>query len=89
MGTAVYAEGRFFLFGGKSDGGSVTNQHGVYRRVDIYYPATNRWEVGAAIPTPRDGIFPVGIADRVYVAGGGNAATGTATSILEVYSLPR
>lgn len=88
MGKAVYAKGRFFVFGGKPEDGSGANEHGVYARVDIYDPQTNRWELGASMPTPRHGIFPVVIADRVYVAGGALVAGGSASRILEVYNLP-
>jgi hypothetical protein len=41
------------------------------------------------MPTARHGIFPLQIADRIYVAGGGTKAGFSASNVLEVLNAGR
>jgi len=83
----VFHEGEFYIFGGETTDGAGATVNKVYDRVDIYNPTTNTWRLGASMPTPRHGIFPVLIAGRVYIAGGGTkAGGGFSSNKLEIYN---
>jgi N-acetylneuraminic acid mutarotase/glucose/arabinose dehydrogenase len=87
MGTAVFANGEFWVMGGETlDGPGATADH-VYDRVDVYNPATNSWRTGPAMPTARHGIFPVLDGTRIHVAGGGVKAGGSSSTVHEVLDL--
>jgi hypothetical protein len=87
MGTAVFADGEFWVMGGETlDGSGATADH-VYGRVDIYDPTANSWRAGPAMPTPRHGIFPVLDGDRIDVAGGGVEAGFSSSTVHEVLDL--
>lgn len=86
MGKAVYFNGEFYVMGGETqDGVGVTDQN-VYDRVDIYNPLTNTWRLGTPMPTARHGIFPLLLAGRINVAGGGIQAGLSNSSLLETYN---
>lgn len=87
-GKAVYADGEFFVMGGETSTGAGATSAGVYHRVDVYDPVANRWRLAAPLPTARHGIFPVLLAGRVAVAGGGVRAGHSASPVLETYTLP-
>lgn len=60
---APYVGGRFHLLGGRTpDGGAP--------RVLSYDPRADSWETGAPMPGAREGVMPLAIAGRIYVAGG-------------------
>ncbi|MBC8160025.1 MAG: hypothetical protein H7Z42_02310 [Roseiflexaceae bacterium] len=86
MGKAVYHDGEFYIIGGETLTGAGATAEGVYDRVDIYNPQTNLWRLGTPLPTARHGIFPLAIAGRIYVAGGGIRAGGSSSSLLEIYN---
>ena len=87
MGRAVFHEGEFYIFGGETLNGAGATGNNVYNRVDIYNPTTNAWREGASMPTARHGVFPVLIAGRVYIAGGGTkAGGGFSSNKLEIYN---
>ncbi len=89
MGKAVYLNGEFYVIGGETrDGPGATPNH-VYTRVDIYDPKRNLWRSGPEMPTGRHGIFPVVVAGRIYIAGGGTRAGQSQSSVLEVLAVPR
>ena len=79
VAKAVFYRGEFYLIGGQT-----RQDGGVTGRVDIYNPSTNTWRSGAALPTPRQGIFPLLRGDRIYLAGG-RLPGGEASARLEVY----
>jgi N-acetylneuraminic acid mutarotase len=90
MGRAAYVDGEFYVLGGETaSGGGGATADGVYRRVDVFDPFANRWRTGPAMPTARHGIFPLQIADRIYVAGGGTKAGFSASNVLEVLNAGR
>lgn len=84
MGKAAYLDGEFYVLGGETKDGKGAKSGGVYARVDIYDPVVRRWRAGPDMPTPRHGIFPLAIAGRVYVAGGGTRAGGSQSDVLDV-----
>lgn len=87
MGKAVYAAGEFYVIGGETQSGAGATANNVYHRVDIYNPRTNTWRLGAGMPTARHGIFPLLIAGRIYVAGGGVRAANSSSTVLETYNM--
>ncbi len=84
MGKAAYLNGEFYVLGGETENGKGAMPGGVYARVDIYDPVMRRWRVGPEMPVPRHGIFPLAIAGRIYVAGGGTRAGGSQSDVLDV-----
>jgi N-acetylneuraminic acid mutarotase len=87
MGTAVFANGEFWVMGGETlDGPGATADH-VYNRVDIYNPVTNSWQSGPPMPTARHGIYPVLDGTRIHVAGGGVEAGDSSSTVHEVLDL--
>ncbi len=86
MGKAVFHNGEFYVIGGETLNGSGATAAHTFNRVDIYKPSTNTWRLGAAMPTARHGIFPVLLAGRIYVAGGGVASGESASNLLEIYN---
>ena len=87
MGKAVYLRGKFYVIGGETKDGAGATGDGVYSRVDVYDPVKNIWSTAAQLPTARHGIFPVSVADRILVAGGGTKAALSASDTFEVYRL--
>lgn len=86
MGKAVYHDGEFYVIGGETSTGTGATAAGVYDRVDIYNPQTNLWRSGTPMPDARHGIFPLTIAGRIYVVGGGIHAGGSSSALLEIYN---
>ena len=87
MGKAVYDGREFWIFGGETLDGPGANAAGVYDRVDIYDPVTNRWRSGPPMPAPRHGIFPVLLDRRVLIFGGGARAGPSASALGEMLDL--
>lgn len=87
MGKAVYFQGEFWLFGGETLDGPGAAAGNVYARVDIYDPVANRWRAGPPLPTPRHGIFPLLVGDRILVLGGGVRSGGSASVVAEILDL--
>lgn len=87
MGTAVFANGEFWVMGGETLNGPGATAGHVYGRVDIYDPATNSWRAGPAMPTARHGIFPVLDGTQIHVAGGGVEAGDSSSTVHEVLDL--
>lgn len=83
-GKAVFLAGEFWILGGETLDGEGANSDGTYGRVDIFDPRTNSWRKGPDLPTPRHGIFPVSLADRVFVAGGGRRSGWGQSNTFEV-----
>ena len=83
MGKAVWLGGEFWLLGGETEDGPGATRRGVYGRVDIYNPRTNRWRAGPPMRTPRHGIFPLPHDGQIVVAGGGVRAGASRTHIVE------
>jgi N-acetylneuraminic acid mutarotase len=87
MGTAVFANGEFWVMGGETlNGPGATAQH-VYSRVDVYDPVANSWRAGPPMPTARHGIFPVLDGTRIHLAGGGVEAGDSSSTVHEVLDL--
>jgi N-acetylneuraminic acid mutarotase len=84
MGTAVFANGEFWVMGGETVDGPGATADDVYDRVDIYNPTTNSWRAGPAMPTARHGIYPVLEGTRIHVAGGGVQAGDSSSTVHEV-----
>jgi len=84
MGKAVYVDGEFYVLGGETKNGGGANSDGVYARVDVYDPVMRRWRAGPLLPVPRHGIFPLAIAGRIYLAGGGTRAGWSQSDVLDV-----
>jgi N-acetylneuraminic acid mutarotase len=87
-GKAVYLNGEFYVFGGETEDAPGATPEGVYARVDIYDPRTNSWRSGAPLPVPRHGIFPVAVADRVLLAGGGARSGWSQSQVFDIYTPP-
>jgi N-acetylneuraminic acid mutarotase/glucose/arabinose dehydrogenase len=87
MGTAVYANGEFWVMGGETVDGPTATANGVYDRVDIYNPVTNTWRAGPPMPTARHGIFPMLDGTRIHVVGGGVEAGDSTSTVNEVLNL--
>ncbi|HEX7024073.1 MAG TPA: kelch repeat-containing protein [Gemmatimonadales bacterium] len=87
MGKAVFDGSEFWVFGGETLDGPGATGKGVYDRVDIYDPVSNRWRAGPPMPTARHGIFPVLVGDRIYVVAGGVHSSTSASRIAEVLDL--
>ncbi|MGH2652617.1 MAG: Kelch repeat-containing protein, partial [Actinomycetota bacterium] len=88
-GKAVYAGGRFWVFGGETAGadtaGATRNE--VYDRVDVYDPVTNTWTSGPPLPTARHGVLPVLRDGHIFVAGGGVRPGASRSRVLEILRL--
>ncbi|MEX1024313.1 MAG: PKD domain-containing protein [Planctomycetota bacterium] len=89
MGHAVYFEGEFFVIGGETQTGlGAEPGTNVYRRVDVYSPATNSWRTAVPMPTARHGIDPF-LYDRwIFVAAGGKQAGYALSRVFEALYLP-
>jgi hypothetical protein len=88
MGKAVYLGGRFYILGGETRDGPGATAERVYARVDIYDPVRREWTSGRDMPVPRHGIFPVEIAGRIFVAGGGTRAGRSGSISFDYYTPP-
>ncbi len=87
MGTAVFADGEFWVMGGETVDGPGATADNVYDRVDVYNPLTNAWRAGPPMPTARHGIFPVLDGTRIHLAGGGVQAGDSSSTAHEVLDL--
>lgn len=87
MGTAVFANGEFWVMGGETLSGPGATADHVYSRVDIYNPVTNGWRAGPPMPTARHGIYPVLDGTRIHLAGGGVEAGDSSSTAHEVLDL--
>jgi len=85
-GKAVFHSGEFYIMGGETKDGAGATASRVYDRVDVYDPVLNRWRRGTAMPTARHGIFPLPIAGRIVVVGGGTQAGFSSSNVLETYN---
>ncbi|MEM9881449.1 MAG: malectin domain-containing carbohydrate-binding protein [Planctomycetota bacterium] len=83
--NAPFVAGEFYVIGGETDNDPTANDVGLYDRVDIYNPVTNTWREGAPMITARHGIYPVGYAGGIYIAGGGVVKGGSNSDVFEVY----
>jgi len=88
MGKAVYLQGEFYVFGGETLDGPGATEDNVYARVDIYDPRRNAWRAGTPMPVARHGVFPVAVAGRIFVAGGGVKAANSQSQTFDVYTPP-
>jgi N-acetylneuraminic acid mutarotase len=86
MGRAVFYGGRFYVMGGETQNGQGATRAGVYHRVDVYDPRANTWSQGQPLRTARHGIFPLLVAGRIFVAGGGVKSGGSSSTVLEIYT---
>ena len=86
MGRAVFVLGELYIMGGETQDGAGATADGVYDRVDIYNPITRSWRAGTSMLTARHGIFPLAVADRIYVASGGVQAGSSQSTVLEIYN---
>lgn len=77
-GGAVWHGERFFVIGGESSGGLVFDD------VQVYTPATDRWNLDSPLPTARHGIDPVLVGNRIWVLGGGVIAGFSSSPLNEV-----
>jgi N-acetylneuraminic acid mutarotase len=50
--------------------GNAADPSGVFPQVEVYTPATDRWESRAPMPTPRHGMGAAAWGGRLYVPGG-------------------
>ncbi|MES2304699.1 MAG: kelch repeat-containing protein [Gemmatimonadota bacterium] len=83
-GKAVWLDGEFWVIGGETLTGAGASKQGTYARVDIYDPVRNQWRMGAGLPTPRHGIFPLSYGGMIFVAGGGSVAGGSESNVFEI-----
>jgi N-acetylneuraminic acid mutarotase len=86
MGKAVFLDGRFYILGGETLDGAGATAGGVYGRVDVYERRRNVWSRGRDMPVPRHGIFPLTVAGRIFVAGGGTSAGHSRSAIFDYYT---
>ena len=84
-GTAVYANGEFFVFGGETSNGPGATPTRTYDRVDIYDPVSNSWRPGATMPTALHGLYPVLHNEQIYIAGGGTSAGNSQSTVFQIY----
>jgi N-acetylneuraminic acid mutarotase len=84
MGKAAYVNGEFYIFGGETKNGDGAVSGGVYARVDVFDPVMRRWRAGPEMPVARHGIFPLAVAGRIYIAGGGTRAGASQSDVLDV-----
>jgi N-acetylneuraminic acid mutarotase len=89
MGKAVYHGGEFYVIGGETRTGANATDQGVYDLVDVYNPTTNEWRTATSMPSARHGIYPLMVAGRIYVAGGGVRAGASSSSLLEIYNVDK
>ena len=87
MGRAAYYDGEFYVMGGENHAKVAAADETFYDLVDVYDPAANTWRQGTPMPTARQGIYPLAIAGRIYVAGGSQAGA-PRSPVLEVYNAP-
>jgi len=85
-GKAVSYRGEMYVMGGETATGAGATDRHVYRRVDVYDPATSTWRQGTPMLTGRHGIFPLLYAGRITVAGGGVQAGASTSSQVETYN---
>jgi N-acetylneuraminic acid mutarotase len=76
-------EGKIYIFGGEEDHEPFV----VWTDVWVYDPATDSWEAGEALRTPRHGHGVVTLSDGLHIVGGSELMGGSGTTGLhEVYS---
>lgn len=71
-GGAV-VDGRFYVVGGRSPGIRRTDQQPL-SSVEVYSPASDRWDAAAPLPTARGSLAVTALAGRLYAFGGEDAA---------------
>jgi hypothetical protein len=76
---AVVLEGKIHTFGGETRTGTFANH-------EVYDPATDRWSLAPALPTPRHGLAVAAVGGRIYVIGGGPHAGFAQTDVVEVFT---
>jgi hypothetical protein len=64
-----------------SPGGSTYPQH------EVYDPATDSWQPGPPLPTPRHGLAAQVVGGRLYVIGGGPTPNLSVSSAVEIFEL--
>ena len=62
-------QGKIYVAGGLSDKISAEQQQ-MTAEVQIYDPATDRWQAGPALPQPRHHAYLVSVGDKLFVFGG-------------------
>jgi N-acetylneuraminic acid mutarotase/glucose/arabinose dehydrogenase len=89
MGKAAFLDGVFYVIGGETTSlGTGQVQGNVYNRVDVYDPISMTWREAAVLPTARHGIFPISYDGKIFIAGGGTKAGGSASKVFEVFLQP-
>lgn len=68
-------QGKIYVAGGLSDKISAEQQQ-MTAEVQIYDPATDRWQAGPALPQPRHHAYLVSVGDKLFVFGGFVQANG-------------
>ena len=76
-------DGKVYLIGG-STGWSQAHERQM-DRVDIYDPATDSWEEGSKMPTPRDPYTGGVVNNRIYAIGGYGRPDGQVLTAIEAY----
>lgn len=74
-------DGRLVVVGGRAPGIRRNDQQPL-ASVEVYSPATDRWETGPALPTARGSLAVAALAGRIY-AFGGEDASGAVSSAVE------
>jgi uncharacterized delta-60 repeat protein len=66
-------DGRIYLIGGK--GSSILNEGPFFNSVEIYYPNTDTWQSGPALPAPVSSQAAVNVYGNILVLGGNNGTS--------------
>lgn len=80
-GVTAVAGGRLYVIGGLEEGETVS------ARVQVYDPATNRWQEGPPLPQAVWGAQGAAVGRRIYVAGGWTDRKRTLTGRVQVLDL--
>jgi uncharacterized protein (TIGR03437 family) len=76
---------RIQVFGGEGNSGTP---EGTFRQNDEYDPATDAWRTLAPMPTPRHGLYGIGIGRAVFLPAGGPRAGAFYARAHEAFFLP-
>ena len=60
----------------------------MFKRVEVYNPATNAWRRGPDMPTARHALLAVIHDGKAYTIGGGTQRGTSMSSLMEVLTLP-
>ncbi|WP_394620301.1 Kelch repeat-containing protein [Lentzea sp. JNUCC 0626] len=74
---------KIYTFGG--EGKVVDGVNTVFSETEAYDTRANRWEVLAPMPIPRHGTAAIGVADTIYIPGGGNRGGGAPMDVNDAY----